>query len=145
MSASPIELSFYDHHRQSYGHMPIRVDNAEAEFMVGDYGQPGDDNGVGVGGEFAIYLVNLQGGSWSQAYMAPYLRVFHDATGSLRAFLDSGAWDLICKTAKQKEIRSHADLTALLVGGGLHDRSDHPVGHRPACACCGPPVEAASR
>ena len=110
--------------------------------MVGDYGQSGEDIGCGPGGEFAIHLVNLQAGvhPWHQTYLSPHLRVFHDAGGSLRAFLNSGAWDAVCAAAERREIRSSDDLTALLIAGGLSDRSDFPVGHQPVCHCCGRPV-----
>lgn len=142
-----MRLSFYDHHRQSYGHMPIR-ENPAAEFMVGDYGEPGEDQGVDKGGEFAIHLIALGNGSapfGRDQYLAPVLRVFHDATGSLRAFLDSGAWDAICERAARHEIRRRDDLTELLLAAGLYDRSEHPVGYEPVCHCCGQPTPALTK
>ena len=146
-SAQPIRLSFYDHHRQTYGHMPIREDRAAAEFFVGDYGDPGEDNGVGSGGEFGIYLVRLRLSSdRAGCYMTPYLRVFSDATGSLKAFLDSGAWDRVSDAAERRAIHTRDDLTELLAKAGLYDRSHYPIGHEPVCHCCGrPTLSGASR
>lgn len=124
-------LSFYDHQRQSYGHLPIR--DGEAEFMVGDYGQPGENQGCGPGGEFAIILHSFS----HDAYLAPQVRVFGDARGAFRAFVDGGVWDAICDT----NLRTKDDLTFVLQDAGLHDRSDYPVGHTPTCHCCGRPVQ----
>lgn len=140
-SSSPILLSFYDHHRQSYGALPIREERAVAEFMVGDYGS---HEGLARGGEFAIYLYALQSDPHrpfgDERYLTPCIRAFSDAGGSLRAFIESGAWDLVAKTAAEKKIRDRDDFTALLLGAGLKDRSDHPVGHQPVCDCCGRPT-----
>lgn len=138
-----MKLGFYDHHRQSYGHMPIRAADPDVvgEFMIGDYTD--EDSGVRDGGEFAIHLVKLSThtyGEMSRHYLAPMLRVFHDATGSLRAFLDSGAWDAVHEQAAAKAITRRDDLTSILTAAGLFDRSDHPVGHVPVCHCCGRPT-----
>lgn len=140
--STTISLSFYDHHRQSYGAMPLKG-GIDAEFHVGEYGGPPYDEGACEGGEFSIELVRLGGGTFPYRgeYMAPVIRAFHDATGSLRAFLDSGAWDLVCVAAAAEEIRSRDDMTALLIEGGLHDRSHNPVGHVPVCSCCGRATE----
>lgn len=137
---STINLSFYDYHRQSYGHMPIHEQNVVAEFMVGDYGAPGEDCGVDTGGEFAIYLSRLQLSPLGGQYLSPYVRAFSDSAGSLHAFLDRGAWDTIAAASSRREITSRDDLTALLLASGLYDRSHHPVGHEPVCHCCGRPT-----
>lgn len=134
-SERQITLSFYDHHRQNYGHMPIRRENAIAEFMIGDYGQPGEDQGVDRGGEFTIYLYQLSGLARERSLSAQVC-AFDDSTGSLTAFLASGAWDTICEA----DMRTRDDLTALLLGAGLYDRSNNPIGHKPVCHCCGRPT-----
>lgn len=131
MTTAVVTLSFYDHHRQTYGHMKIA--DGEAEFMVGDYGAPGEDEGCGLGGEFAIVLHRFS----HDAHLTPQLRVFSDATGSLKAFLARGAWDEVCDNA----LRTRDDLTRVLTDAGLHDRSHHPIGHKPSCHCCGRPTD----
>jgi hypothetical protein len=140
-----VKLSFYDHHRQSYGHMPITEDRAVAEFMIGDYGAPGEDQGVDEGGEFAIHLYSLRADHLGREhYLTPCLRAFGDALGSLTEFIESGAWGLVARTGEERKIRSRDDLTALLLGAGLYDRSQNPVGHEPVCHCCGRRVDAAA-
>lgn len=139
-----LTLSFYDHRRQSYGHLPLHNTDAYAQFMVGDFGEPGEPGyGVGEGGEFAIELYQFGRAipAHGDSYLAPRLQAFYDATKSLKQFLASGAWDLIAKSAREKAIHTSDDLTALLLGAGLHDRSEHPVGHKPVCDCCGRPVD----
>jgi hypothetical protein len=137
---STTALSFYDHHRQSYGALPLR-DGLAGEFHVGGY----DESGVGDGGEFSIGLVGLRYDQHGGSYMLPVIRAFSNATESLRTFLDGDAWYLICVAADAKEIRSRDDLTALLIRGGLQDRSDNPVGHIAVCSCCGRPTEGEQR
>jgi hypothetical protein len=137
-SAAVGPLSFYDHHRQSYGHMPINQERAVAEFMIGDYGHPGEDHGVDKGGEFGIYLYDFRGDKgWT-----PRLCAFGDSHGSLLSFLATGAWRRLCEASEQGMISDRADVTMILLEAGLYDRSAHPLDHRPVCRCCGRPVNA---
>mgnify|MGYP001110792775 CR=1 FL=1 len=126
-------LSFYDHHRQSYHHLEIREKNAEPEFVVGDYGEPDKNQGLGPGGEFMVYLYRFD----NRRFVSPtkplttQLQVFGDAHGSLREFIACGALEAIEKA----EIWSRDDLTAVLLGAGLYDRSDY-IATPDACQCC---------
>lgn len=125
-------LSFYDHHRQRYGHLPIR---AEAEFMIGDYGKPGEDEGVGKGGEFRIALVKL-GGSRTGANLHPHLEVFGDAVGSLAAAIQLGL------LKNMEPVSTRDEFSQRLVSLGIYDRSAYPVGSAPpVCPSCGKPRE----
>jgi hypothetical protein len=130
-SRSGIELGFYDHARQTYGHMPIREDGAVAEFMVGDYGD--SDQGVGRGGEFAIYLYRFDNRPFGSPAkpLSVQLQVFDDAFGSLRRFDAIGALALIEKS----DIWNNDDLAAVLLGAGLRDRSRFREPMK-TCKCC---------
>lgn len=127
-------LSFYDHRRQNYGHLPIRGHHDE-EFMVGDYGDPPYNSGVGPGGEFKIALYRFNN---SDPALHPQLQVHSDAYGSLRAFIESGALDLIEKS----QILTTDDLAAILLGAGLTDCSDRSQADGPvrSCPACGQTV-----
>lgn len=112
-----IELSFYDHIRQGYAKaVPPRVSGGE--IMIGDYGKPGEDEGVGEGGEFAIVLHDLNERS---KLLSPQLRVFHDATGSLARFIELGGLDVMA------EVENSEELSKRLIELGLEDRSDTPL------------------
>lgn len=111
-------LSFYDHGRQDYAEA---VPPSEAgEFMVGAYGEPGEDEGVHEGGEFKIVLHDHR--SHGAKGLTPQLLVFGDALGSLQEFLRIGGGALI-------EV-DHADTDAFsraIMALGLEDRSDTPL------------------
>lgn len=144
-----MELSFYDHHRQTYGHAALHGgDDAVAEFMVGDYGPEGDDNrGVGEGGEFRVAIYRFSHTSRDDFFrndhhLVAQIQAFSDATGTLRAFLDSGAWEALAAASESHELRHRDDVTALLVANGIRDASHYPVGHVPVCPCCDRPTGA---
>jgi hypothetical protein len=129
------KLSFYDHHRQGYGHMPIEDD---AEFMVGDYGD--GSGGVSELGEFKITLISLQSRQlrgWPM--LSPQLHVFGDATGALKEALDAGLSDVMAQ-----EYRNKDDFARALIEIGIADRSDFPIGHKPVCPCCGKSTQTAT-
>lgn len=120
-------LSFYDHQRQGYGHLPIDDD---AEFFVGGYS---DEPGVNELGEFKITLKALRrssGDRWPM--LSPHMHVFGDALGALREALDVGLGDVM-----EQEYRNKDDFARALAGIGIADRSEFPIGHRPVCPCCG--------
>ena len=127
-TASAIKLSFYDHYRQSYGHLPLR-DGAAAEFMIGDYGH--EESGVGWGGEFCIVLKRLQDGRGGYE-LVPQLQVFGDATKSLKAAIGLGLLEAM------DAVRDRDEFTERLTAMGLRDRSALPVGSpAPVCPHCG--------
>lgn len=127
------DLAFYDYARQDYAETLPLKGSAEAEFMVGDYGKT-LNNGVGLGGEFAIHLHRFsrpdpwpftgQGNRPGLALTAQ-LRVFSDATGSLDAFMPT--WRVVAAESEAGRIRSADDLTRILVENGLRDLSHKPV------------------
>jgi hypothetical protein len=117
-------LGFYDHHRQSYAHMPLKGPHV-AEFMVGGYYR--DESGVDNRGEFQISLHD-HGGSRP---LAPRLNVFNDAYGALQDAIRAG----LLAALEQEEIRSRDDLTAILVGLGFRDDSHTAVGAKPPRRC----------
>ena len=120
-----LKLSFYDHHRQSYGH--LLIDKA-AQFMVGDY----DDEG-GTGGEFKITLDRLH--SLGRPALHPHLEVFGDSIGSLRAAIAAGLLEQL------GAVNTRDDFSRRLIDLGFRDRSDRPIGSpSPICPCCGQPT-----
>ena len=132
MTTATDTLAFYDHFRQSYGHLPIEDD---AEFMIGDYGPTGG-GGVGEGGEFKVTLIAL-GNDWrDRRKLTPHLHVFGDALGSLERALTMGLGDLLQETYGSADAFSRA-----LIASGFRDQSAHPIGHKPNCQCCGQPVQ----
>lgn len=136
-----MKLSFYDHHRQTYGHMPI---DTAAEFMIGDYGEPGEDCGVGQGGEFKLTLIELSSGARSfgrtETRLHPHLEVFGDATGSLRAAIAAGLLE------SMETVQHRDELARRLMSIGIPDRSAYPIGSGdPLCPCCKQPVPERSR
>lgn len=119
-----ITLSFYDHARQPYAHVPI--DDA-AEFMVGDYGQ----DGSGTLGEFRITLVELPTGAPSRRGLAPKLHVFGDGTKALQAAVAAGLFGALgwCDSADEFAER--------LIALGFDDKSEFAIGSAPArCSTC---------
>jgi hypothetical protein len=124
-------LSFYDHHRQSYAHLELHDKNAVGEFLIGGY----TDDGLDRRGEFKITLHRLGdrkfGGPTKP--LTPKIDVFNDAYGALRQFVNSGALELLEKS----EVWTRDDLTALLIGAGLTDRSDYKTEPVTCTRCCG--------
>src|SRR4051812_26362553 len=96
-------LSFYDSHRQGYG--SVCAPTFPGEFMIGDYS---DEGGVSEGGEFAIYLHDL--GMYDRSLSAQ-IRAFDDSGGSLKKFLATGAWDVICAL----KIQSRDEVSEILL------------------------------
>lgn len=121
-----VALSFYDHHRQNYGHLPIKE---AAEFMVGGY-----SDGVDERGEFKITLIELRPHG-REGPLHPHLEVFGDGLGAMKEAFDMGLESALVETYATRD-----EFTAALTGIGLCDRSDHPIGHKPVCNCCGQPV-----
>lgn len=116
-----MNLAFYDHHRQSYSHLPLR-DRFVAEFMVGNY--PDDDEGgVATGGEFMIGLHDFNR-SYRQSGLTPQLCVFGDGLGSARILLalaDAHEVPLL------DEVPDRDAFSRRLLSLGLRDASDKPL------------------
>lgn len=113
------DISFYDQSRMGYtGDIGLPRDGAEAEWMVGDYGdEPG--SGCGTGGEFSVQLVRFRSGAGVR------VAAFTDALGSLHALLDSGALELLEQSGPEL---TPTRVTEILASCGLRDDSRLPLG-----------------
>lgn len=125
-------LGFYDHHRQSYGHMPLRSDHKSVvgEFMVGGFTSEDDPRG-----EFAIELYDFSSPHQDPPRpLSPRVQAFTDSFDSLRDALAAGLLDAL----EKNKIHGRDDLTAVLLGCGFKDTSDRTVeeGPKKVCPCC---------